>query len=245
MTKRLLPLLLLLIWLPSCAPGNSPAVPESSSTAAPIEVTASNDHPTTEIAPEVSGLVSESSLVPASTAPAFSPEPSPTAAVPEVMVSTLPEASVAPPIVSPVLTSPPLPDPTPTLVPSPSLSAEDASPAPEALYITIAIEGPEGMILEAVDTPFTEGMTAAQALIEVCAAQEIEVEIRSSGTKRAYIISIGGFAEKTQGAGSGWVYLHNGELGSSGIGQLKPASGDRLRFCYTLDWGADAVGKDN
>lgn len=256
MGKRLILPTLLLALMVSCAPdagGTGTGIPADSGGAAsetlPVP-TPSVVPPTAEATPEPTPAdpvapTSEpaSEPVPSQTAQTTEPTPTPTA-------DPRPAASVSPPMGS----SPPSPTPSPTkqsptptpslkptLTPTPSLTPTPA-PTPETPSgFTLGIKGPDGTLLEEEEFLLTEGMTAEQALREACDAYGMALEIRASGTKRAYLISIGGFAEKQRGAGSGWVYLHNGKQSSAGIGALKLQPGDRLDFRYTLNWGADSL----
>lgn len=151
--------------------------------------------------------------------PSATPTPEPT--VPAAQTPATASAPAATPTPEPPTPEPPAPEP------------------PSVPVVTVSIDTPDGALLNAAEVPFTDGLTAEKALRAVCEAADLSVEIRSPG-RRAYLVSIGGYAEFGQGTGSGWVYQHNGSLVSVGIGARTLAEGDRLRFWYTLDFGADA-----
>ncbi len=82
-----------------------------------------------------------------------------------------------------------------------------------------------------------------EAISLACESEGISLEVQGSG-KTVYIVSIGGFAEKSEGTLSGWIFKRNGVHSSVGAGSVKLDEDDRISVYFSLDMGADASDKD-
>lgn len=179
--------------------------------------------PPTETAVPASAVKPIETEPPASLTP---PAPSPDA-MPDVTQTPAPAITLTP-TVTPSPTAKPAPSPSPTPVPTPKPPS-----------VTVSVDTPDGPLLDAAEIPFTDGMTAEQALRAACETADLELKVRAPGTRRAYIAAIGGLAEFDRGPGSGWMYLHNGENVSQGVGARIVTEGDALVFWYTLEYGKE------
>lgn len=69
-------------------------------------------------------------------------------------------------------------------------------------------------------------------------AQNIALEVSGSGRK-VYVEGINDLYEFDKGATSGWLYQVNGSFPNKSAGNCAVASGDTVKWVYTLDMGKD------
>ena len=118
---------------------------------------------------------------------------------------------------------------TPSAPPAPD-------PKPQIITVTISVDGskakPSGYSvgLGARSVTLPEGATVYDALKATGLA---------IGGSASYVSSIGGLAEFSCGAGSGWMYGVNGSYPKKACNAYKLSSGDTVRWVYTLDNGND------
>lgn len=118
---------------------------------------------------------------------------------------------------------------TPSAPPAPD-------PKPQTITVTISVDGSKakpsgysvGLGSRSVTLP--EGATVYDALKATGLA---------IGGSASYVSSIGGLAEFSCGAGSGWMYGVNGSYPKKACNAYKLSSGDSVRWVYTLDNGND------
>ena len=76
-------------------------------------------------------------------------------------------------------------------------------------------------------------LNSGDSVFDLLNRSGIAVQSRGSGMT-AYVIAIGGLAEKDCGGGSGWVYEVNGARPSTGCGRYQPKHGDVIVWRYVL-----------
>ena len=114
--------------------------------------------------------------------------------------------------------------------------AETPPPAPSTITVTVSVDGskakPSGYSVGAAARSVTlpAGATAYDALVAT------GLSVNMSG---GYVRSIGGLAEFSCGAGSGWMYGVNGTYPKKSCTAYKLSAGDTVRWVYTLDNGND------
>ena len=115
-------------------------------------------------------------------------------------------------------------------------------PAQGEFRVTISIdqriEGEEALLTPRLVTVSGDD-TVFDILDRVTKAYGISIDYTKSMVGTVYVRAIGGHAEFDRGAGSGWVFLVNGELATTDAGSVKLEEGDVLRWAYTLDLGKD------
>lgn len=221
--RRLCVALALLLCLASCAPSA-----QTGGTLEPVPgAVSSGEVPPANEAPR-----------PSETVPSSSPPPAVAASPSQPTRTQEPSQSAAP---SAVVNPSQLPAQTPP--PAASPSAEPSPDEAAGKVVTVKIEGPDGWLIEGAEVEFAEDMTAADAIALACEAEGVELETRGKG-KTVYIVSIGGYGEKSAGALSGWIFKLNGVHSSVGAGSAVLSEGDRVSVYFSLDMGMDAKDKD-
>lgn len=96
----------------------------------------------------------------------------------------------------------------------------------------------DGVILDTVELPISEGDTAYDLLTE--AARKYSIHLESEGAPgMSYISGINYIYEFQHGELSGWMFRVNGELPSVGCDAFVLRDGDRIEWLYSLDMGKD------
>jgi hypothetical protein len=111
------------------------------------------------------------------------------------------------------------------------------------INVSIFIKGPESVILEEYSITVKDEDTVLTALSTACEENDIELKYSGSGGF-AYVNSIGGYKEFSNGSASGWIYMINEEKPNVGIGSKKLSDGDIIRFYFSLNLGADVVWEE-
>ncbi len=222
MIKRLILLVFVLLWLTACA--SSPSAPSGQNKTGDVSTSPVLVVP----APSVPQI--EQSSVPTENATGEKESPPPGA------------ASQAPPSPSPSPSSV-RPSASPTQTPTAALSPSPAAASEQPAHVLVKIEGPEGWLIEGATVAWTQDMTAYDAILEACTQAEVELVTTGSGSY-VYISSVGGFAEKSDGVLSGWIFKFNGEMASKGCGAVKLEENDRVSVYFTRDLGIDCADKD-
>lgn len=81
-------------------------------------------------------------------------------------------------------------------------------------------------------------VNAFDALKYYCESNSIQLGYTSSG-KLAYVNSINGIKEKSEGPSSGWMYKVNGVFPNISAGRYNLSSNDTLEWVFTKDGGKD------
>ena len=81
-------------------------------------------------------------------------------------------------------------------------------------------------------------VNAFQALKYYCESNSIQLGYTGSG-KLAYVNSINGIKEKSEGPSSGWMYKVNGVFPNISAGRYDLSSNDTLEWVFTKDGGKD------
>ncbi len=117
--------------------------------------------------------------------------------------------------------------------------------AAESKFLSVDIKavGPNDVALFEASVSLEAGSTVFDVLKEACEESGTELSYTGNGNT-AYIVSIGGYAERSEGALSGWIYKVNGEQPGKGCGNYELSDGDRVSFYFTLDLGADVADKE-
>jgi len=214
MKRSLLLFLALLFLLSACS--------TVANVSAPPE--AASDAPIVSVAPQLSAVPSDE---PDDT-PASKPEPS-------ALLEVQGDVSLAPSAEAPANT----PKPSVTS----SMPSEEPSPEPAAETVTVTVYGPEQELLSSVEVSAADCKNAFIALKTACAEIGLDLVYRG-GDKSAYVVSINGYAEKSDGATSGWIYKVNGVQPSVGSSGKEVSAGDRVTFFFSRDMGKDVKDLD-
>ena len=94
------------------------------------------------------------------------------------------------------------------------------------------IKLPENGIMADCEVPYTEGMTAMDALKAAAKLKGIEVD-----ESHGYVRGIGGLYEKDCSGSSGWLYNVNGEYPNVACDKYKLNENDTMTFIYTAEQG--------
>ena len=98
----------------------------------------------------------------------------------------------------------------------------------------------DGCIIKEAEVSFDEGETAFDVLKRVCTENNIQLEFSITPlTGAAYIEGINNLYEFDCGSLSGWMYSVNDEFSNVGCSEYKLSDGDKIKFLYTCDLGAD------
>ena len=125
----------------------------------------------------------------------------------------------------------PEPDPAPAPAPEPA-----PAPAPATITVSVYVDSSRAAsygyssCLASASVTVPQGATVYDAL----AATGVSV-----GGSSSYVSSIGGLAEFSCGANSGWLYYVNGYSPGYGPGSYALSGGESITWVYTLDLGAD------
>ncbi len=82
------------------------------------------------------------------------------------------------------------------------------------------------------EVPYTEGMTAMDALKAAAKLKGIEVD-----ESHGYVRGIGGLYEKDCSGSSGWLYNVNGEYPNVACDKYTLNENDEITFIYTAEMG--------
>ena len=94
------------------------------------------------------------------------------------------------------------------------------------------------VILEKTQISFDEGDTVFDLLKNACKANKIQLDFKGSGDS-VYVSGIDYLYEFDCGELSGWEYSVNGEFPSVGCNAYEVKDGDKIRWLYTCELGAD------
>ena len=109
-----------------------------------------------------------------------------------------------------------------------------------ALY---AILPENGVILDTVEIPISDGTTVFDVLSEACRSGNIHMEHSTSPVyNTVYIEGIANVYEFDGGPLSGWMYSVNGEYPNFGASFYRLQDGDEIVIRYTLELGEDIGG---
>lgn len=97
-------------------------------------------------------------------------------------------------------------------------------------------------ILKNCKVPFKDGDTVYTVLKNACKNKKIQFEYSGSGDS-LYIEGIDYLYEFDCGDLSGWEYSVNGKFPSIGCNAYKLKNGDKIKWLYTCDLGADIGNK--
>jgi len=79
----------------------------------------------------------------------------------------------------------------------------------------------------------TMELRGGDTVFDLLCRSGLAVEARGGGMT-AYVVAIGGLAEKDCGSGSGWVFEVNGARPGLSCGRYQPKPGDEILWRYVL-----------
>ncbi len=98
----------------------------------------------------------------------------------------------------------------------------------------------DGWILPPTEVAFSQGESAFDVLQRTLREKDIHMEFSETPVyQSAYIEGIGNIYEMDGGPMSGWLYLVNGSMPEYGCSQYFLQNGDKVKFLYSCDGGAD------
>ncbi|MGO0061461.1 S-layer homology domain-containing protein [Brevibacillus fluminis] len=122
---------------------------------------------------------------------------------------------------------------------------EAKPPVKTKLEIVTGITGVDKEVILAQKTVhMKDGASAYDLLTYICGENDIPYEIvdADGDGHDVYVKSINNLAEFDKGAGSGWIYLVNGEQPPMPIDRYKLDNKDTVTFVYTTDFGNSEGG---